>query len=951
VAGFATLGLSCSEDSRTPDPLARIQDHITQGRYAEAQEEGRALLARAEATQGADSPEVAAVLDKLVEALWRADRLGEETFALARRAVSIREAALGPDHLDTATSLNNLGSVYLMAGRYDQATLAYGRAYGIRLEALGRDHHDVAVVLNNIAQVEYVLGDFAAAREKTEEAIRIFTVHYGAEHPRVADLVDNLGRILLRQGDPEQAAYYIRKALEVLEPSLGPEHPTVLSDKSLLADALRDQGRPDDAIPLLLAISDVQAASLGTEHSRYLATIESLGNAYLATGHLDEAKHWRARILEIRERAWPDHPFTGSAHYNYGRVLYFQREFPEAKQRFERALELRRKWYGERHFTVASALPYLAYTELELGDPATALDHAIDAAELAREQFSVVAASLSEKEALRLERIRRHGIDAALRILSESPLLHDPAAIRSVWDQIVRSRALVLDDVIRRKREAARSTDPRTEERIAMLEQARAELAKLLVASPTDDAAAYQRQLHDAEERRARAERELAALGISGAFQDGTVGIAEVAAALPRDAALVAYVRYGRTAPAEEGRPPVLEPVPHYLAFVADARGVAALPLGPAEPIEAAIRDWKRLAERRPSVVPLAARQAEAAYAAAAERLAELSFRPIAARLSDAREWIVVPDGAVHLVSFSTLVDERGAYLAESGPAFHYLSAERDLVRARAGEGANHGLFALGGAEFGPRPPQAPPADTDCPGLAGLAFDPLDPSRAEVEALAASWRAAARGDEARTHVATGAQATETAVRTLGKEYRVVHLATHGFFAEDLCAPPEASDPLADSSERLAVRILRDPLILSGLALAGANARQGASSPADDGLLTAEEVASLDLAGVEWVVLSACKTGLGEVQGGEGVLGLRRAFETAGARTLIMSLWAVDDEATRAWMTSLYAGRLSGASTVEAVRRATRETIAARRAAGRSTHPFFWGAFVAVGDPR
>jgi CHAT domain-containing protein len=109
---------------------------------------------------------------------------------------------------------------------------------------------------------------------------------------------------------------------------------------------------------------------------------------------------------------------------------------------------------------------------------------------------------------------------------------------------------------------------------------------------------------------------------------------------------------------------------------------------------------------------------------------------------------------------------------------------------------------------------------------------------------------------------------------------------------------------------------------------------------------------LDLQGTEWAVLSACDTGLGEIRAGEGVFGLRRAFQIAGARTIIMSLWSVEDESTRVWMHALYEGRLQRRlDTAAAVREAGLTVLRARRAKGQSTHPFYWGAFVAAGDWR
>lgn len=141
-----------------------------------------------------------------------------------------------------------------------------------------------------------------------------------------------------------------------------------------------------------------------------------------------------------------------------------------------------------------------------------------------------------------------------------------------------------------------------------------------------------------------------------------------------------------------------------------------------------------------------------------------------------------------------------------------------------------------------------------------------------------------------------------------------------------------------------------PLLLSGLALAGANRRAAAGPDDEDGILTAEEVTALDLEGVEWAVLSACDTGLGQVKAGEGVFGLRRAFQVAGVRTVIMSLWSVDDQAARQWMRALYEGRLQKhLGTANAMHDATLSILRERRARGQSTHPFYWAAFVAAGD--
>jgi CHAT domain-containing protein len=146
--------------------------------------------------------------------------------------------------------------------------------------------------------------------------------------------------------------------------------------------------------------------------------------------------------------------------------------------------------------------------------------------------------------------------------------------------------------------------------------------------------------------------------------------------------------------------------------------------------------------------------------------------------------------------------------------------------------------------------------------------------------------------------------------------------------------------------------LPNPLLRSGLALAGANQCASAPAGAEDGILTAEEIAALDLTGVESTVLSACDTGVGEVRTGEGVFGLRRAFLIAGVETIVMSLWQVEDKAARRWMRALYENRLQGqGDTASAVRTASLAVLNERRSRGACTHPFFWAMFVATGSWR
>ena len=218
-------------------------------------------------------------------------------------------------------------------------------------------------------------------------------------------------------------------------------------------------------------------------------------------------------------------------------------------------------------------------------------------------------------------------------------------------------------------------------------------------------------------------------------------------------------------------------------------------------------------------------------------------------------------------------------------------------------------------------------------------FPPLPDARTEVEQIAALWNGQSKrapGEEAL--VMAGGEATEDGLKRLVVGRQVVHLATHGFLDG------------GDGSLRSAA----NPLLSSGLALAGANTCMRAASDCegeDDGILLGEEILSLDLTGVDWVVLSACSTALGPILPREGVHGLRRSFQGAGAATVITTLWDVEDRTTRDWMKALYAARLGGLSTAESMRQASLDLIAEARKKNRTLHPYYWGGFVATGDWR
>ncbi|MHC4392643.1 MAG: CHAT domain-containing protein [Planctomycetota bacterium] len=357
----------------------------------------------------------------------------------------------------------------------------------------------------------------------------------------------------------------------------------------------------------------------------------------------------------------------------------------------------------------------------------------------------------------------------------------------------------------------------------------------------------------------------------------------------------------------------------------------------------------------------------------------------------------LVPDAALAALPFAALPGSgSGRFLLDELELVYLPTAQAIVPWGGAEASTGKGLLAIGNVDYeAPSAPAVDPQDqqpadperpdsglafapsADLPGrvrtLRGsggrvLRFKPLPGTGREMVQVAKRFRAAWPTEP--VDIRSSAAASEEAVRLLGPGRRVVHLATHEFVRDD----HDSALELSRRGKSLEVGLARhvagfDPLVLTGLAFAGANATE--RTLADDGILTALEAGHLDLDGVEMVVLSACDTARGTVRAGEGVVGLVRGFTTAGAETVVASLWPVDDAATSVLMGELYAnsgGAGDGLRVAQALRqgalrlRATESSsvdrgrsLAAGRRVGRRARPFeaprHWAAFVAYGAQR
>lgn len=875
----------------------------------------------------------------------------EQTWA---DAAAMLERVLRPDHPAVVPILRRRAYALFALGDFSAATQVQDRVDRLVTNAFADCHPETGASVTSRAIFAQYEGDYRTARElygRRAQLLERCRAPGRIAAPRAdtrATLAFNMAELAFDMGDLREAEGLYRNAAQLWAAAFGPNHQFVARALDALAESFLSGGQLEEARATFTRALTIRRRAVGLEHPDVAWTLVGLARAEALQGKTTLAEEHAQRALDIYRRAGPsDEPdHLARALVLRGELLASEGRPEAARASLVEALSLRDGLFGSSHPFTAEARAALASVDFALGDYEHALEGTLAAEAAGRDHLRTTVRYLPERPALLYAVRRARGLDLALTIVADRRV-----APEAVVDSVIRSRGLVLEELAAR----ARTRNSVPTQASHALSTARERFANLLWRSVKTQGAASATELDAARVRMEEAERQAASLSVNSRNEEqpSSVTLNEVRRWLPSEAALVSFVRYDRTllpGRAQSAGPAV---EPSYLVFVTrwDTTEVSAVPLGSASSLEALVAAWRELVGSPTPAEASARRRSERDYRNVATRLRVRAWDPLRGYLEGARRVFVVPDGAVNLVNFAALPDTGEVFLVETAPTLHYLSAERDLVSNT--EPVNRGILAVGGPTFTTVAPRqtARNAETDrfgCQLPGRLQFNDLPGARAEAEEIVQFW---AGPDEERL-VLTGRAAQEATVKRQIVGRQVVHLATHGFFLTTSCrrARPN-SRAIGAVITDMPAAWFENPLLRSGLALANANDLQ-TPSRSDDGLLTAEEIAGLDLAGTQWAVLSACDTGVGEIRAGEGVFGLRRALQIAGARTVIMSLWPVEDQSTRRWMGALYAGKWgSNLSTADAIRAASLQELSARRARGASTHPFYWAAFVAAGDWR
>lgn len=816
----------------------------------------------------------------------------QEARDLFERAIQIMSAKVGEEHPLVILAKSRLGLVYEYLENYSKAEELLTQALETGQRILGKDDLALVAIIQTLANLHSDRGDYATAEREYQQAIATLEAADLTDDRTYHNVLNNLGVLCIMEKKYDAARGYLLRDLEYSERQSGPDSMAVagpLNNLAVVSQATGDLASAEKYYQRVLAIRE---KNLGTDHPDYASTLMNLATVYSLQGKNQQQLETDLRALGILQNQWSSN---------------------DSRQAVLRS--------------IASA--YAALGDFENANKYEALFQSLLESDI---ELNLSLGSDREKLAYMSNRYVRDWTSMSISLnLQLEPDNQQAAA--TVVTELLQRKGRVLDAAADTLGALRKHSAPEDQALLDQLTAATTQFARASLQGPQKiQPEAYRDQLSDLQDKKEKLESQI--VRRNRAFRAGyqPVTTSAVVSAVPEDSALVEFAVYrpvdfkSRTSNGTFGEP-------RYAAYVLHHSGPSqGVDLGDAKSIDSLVEKF-RAALRDPD-------RGDVRHIG--RELADKVFQPIQDLIAKDKHLLISPDGQLDLVPFEALLDSKDRYLIESFP-ITYLTSGRDLLRMQVPQSSQNPPVIIADPFFG-EPDNVQIASNVKPGskttrrsvttgvdFSSLYFAPLTNTQTEARSIATLFPHA--------RVLTGQEASEAALDSL-QSPQILHIATHGFFLQN--PANDGSSTAGTRSAKVENAGPENPLLRSGLALSGANIVKGGKR---EGILTALEAANLNLWGTKLVTLSACDTGVGEVQNGEGIYGLRRSFVLAGAETLVMSLWPVSDYVTREMMTDYYAGLKRGLGRGDALRQA--ELIMMKRK-GRQ-HPFYWASFIQSGE--
>jgi CHAT domain-containing protein len=942
------------------------------GKYNQAEAIFMESLAMNRRLYPTDHPDLATNLDNLANLCQETGKF-KEAEPLLLETLEMRRRLNKSDNTELANSINNLAFFYKSTGNLNKAEDLFNEAKNMFTRLNYTDNTDYASILNNLSMVCKTQGRMSEAELLLIEAKNICEHLNLTINPELAGCNFNLSKLYLTQGRLTEAEPLLLESLEIYKSIYSGNHMNIAMCLGSLGMLYYYQGNVAKAELYLLESYEMLKKIYNSDHPELAEVLSDLSIIYCAKGMLKKAISYNLTALEMYKRIIQgEHPSIVTCLNNLAYLYVLDSNYTKSDELFTKAIEISKRLYNSDNLSIASGLNNLAYLKIRIKkykDAESLLDEAenilnrlfhrpsalaaaiknnksllyselgkLDLSELNMKEAIEIQSKIFVNQSINLSEREKEVFWNSIKIVFErfnsfaiGRIKDNPEIINNIFENVIFYKSILFNTTNKIKKRIQNSGDSLLIRNFRELIAKRETLSKWY-SIPQNELENKGYNIDSLENKVNTLEKEISLKSelFAQTIEKKKIGWRTIQAILRPDEAVVDIIRFrlfcknSQTDTIIYAALIITENTENYPELVLMPNGTD---------MESNCYSYyrnciKRLIDDNESFKNF--------------------WASIYEKTKGYKKVFFAPDGIFNKLNLSTLLMPDGKYLIDKQEIktivncrdilteFYTKQQESNVVNLAV-------LFGNPDFQLSPenlkkkeqqysrnRTPE--PADTSS---RYLNLSPLPGTETEINTIAKFLRS----KEWKVNLYQKEDAVKSAVKAIVNP-RVVHIATHGLFLPD-------NDPKFESFLGIdANRMLVNPLLRSGLFFAGASSTfKDRFNPtgSDNGFLTAFEAANLELDRTELVVLSACETGLGDIVNGEGVLGLQRSFLQAGAKSVLISLWKVDDSATQLLMTAFYSKWLSGKSKREAYREAQLEIKA------KYPKPFYWGAFVMIGE--
>ncbi|MBX9853433.1 MAG: CHAT domain-containing protein [Cytophagaceae bacterium] len=873
----------------------------TMNRYAEAQPLFNQTLQIYRSTADTNNIAFGQALSNLAS-LYRIEGYYSKSEYLFNETRELYKKLVGENHHEYALLLNNIALLYDEMGRYEMAENMYKDVLEITKKTLGEKHQEYATTSNNLALLYGTMGHYDQAEPLFKKALQIRKETLGENHIEYAESLNNLALLYQKMNRSKEAEPLFQKALSITKNSLGEKNTEYAVGLTNLAAFYEENNQDNKAKELFLQAKEIIKQELGESHPIYAAVIHDLAMVYRKQKDYGKAESiYKDEINIIKSSLGINNRAYVSGIIGLAGVYENTGKYTEAEKNYQEAMQITKGLFGEKHPQYAFAATNLARVSTVLKKYDEAEKYWNIAIDNYLYQIQTYFPSMSEKEK---EQFYFH-VHPVFEQFNSFALLRantNPLIIGKMYNNQLATKAILLNASNKLRENILNSGDK------ALINdyrnwQAQKEflsevysLTKEEIKNKNINVDSIELHVNDLEKQLS-----LRSELFKSTTEKQTYTWEEVQKKLKQGEAAIEIIAFTKFKSDSAGT-------------YTDSVYYASLVVRPDTKNQPEIVLARNGADLENKFVKYYRNAIK--FKVPDDHAYNQFWRRIKEKLNGVSKVYLSPDGIYNNINLYAIKNPETKGFIVDEIEIEIITNSKDLVIPQKTKTFdNRDVVLIGNPSFY--------LDNETTGnIAPLPGTGEEVKKINDKVVEVNWKG---------NMYVGNMAKEETVKEI-KNPRVLHIATHGFFQPDVDIKDEKDDKKNEN-----------PLLKSGLMLAGSGIPSYLNDAAEDGILTAYEAMNLNLDQTDLVVLSACETGLGEIKNGQGVYGLQRAFRVAGAQTLIISLWKVDDVTTQKLMVAFYEAWLKTNNKREAFK------LAQQKVRAEHADPYFWAAFVMIGE--